>query len=327
MFLSKYKNGYYYLYYQEGNIRRKVSTKCKSKSEALKFIALLKSDTKNQTEIPKKYSEYVKQFISYSKSIHKPNTTKAIQLTFRFFNEFIGNPYLIDITSSKINEYLQQRIINHSIYQARKDLIHLKRFFHKAEIDEYIKINPCRNIKGIRIPEKQPLFYTREEFEKLIKIVKEEDLKDLYTFAVYTGLRLDEIRYLKLDNIQSQNIILHNQSKLTKTDKVRSVPLNKKAYSIVLKRMETAREYLFTYRGFKLGKRTATQKLKVYIKLLGINPKLNFHSFRHTFASWLVQNEVSIYNVSKLLGHSNIKTTERYAHLRTDDLKKSVDLL
>jgi site-specific recombinase XerD len=53
-----------------------------------------------------------------------------------------------------------------------------------------------------------------------------------------------------------------------------------------------------------------SHKIKKIIKRTGINPKLNFHSLRHTFASWLVQAGVTIYEVSKLLGHSDIRVTE-----------------
>ena len=55
--------------------------------------------------------------------------------------------------------------------------------------------------------------------------------------------------------------------------------------------------------------------------------KFDFYSLRHTFASGLVQHGVSIYQVSKLLGHADIKTTEIYAHLRAEDLRESVEML
>ena len=59
----------------------------------------------------------------------------------------------------------------------------------------------------------------------------------------------------------------------------------------------------------------------------GINAKLNFHSLRHTFDSWLIQNGVSIYEVSKLLGHSNLKVTVIYAHLSSEELRTAVETL
>ena len=52
-----------------------------------------------------------------------------------------------------------------------------------------------------------------------------------------------------------------------------------------------------------------------------------FHSLRHTFASWLVQTGVDLYTVQKLMGHSTISMTERYAHLAPDNLKSAVKKL
>ncbi len=53
--------------------------------------------------------------------------------------------------------------------------------------------------------------------------------------------------------------------------------------------------------------------------------RLHFHSLRHTFASWLVQDGVSIYAVKELLGHSDVKTTQVYSHLRLDQLHSEVN--
>lgn len=55
-----------------------------------------------------------------------------------------------------------------------------------------------------------------------------------------------------------------------------------------------------------------------------INPKIHFHSLRHTFASCLVQNGNNLYEVSKLLGHSNILVTETYSHIGNDVLLNSI---
>ena len=70
-----------------------------------------------------------------------------------------------------------------------------------------------------------------------------------------------------------------------------------------------------------------TKTFKKYVIKSKLNPKLKFHSLRHTFASWLVQRGVSIYEVSKLLGHSDIKVTEIYAHLKPENLRNAVELL
>ena len=70
-----------------------------------------------------------------------------------------------------------------------------------------------------------------------------------------------------------------------------------------------------------------TRYFKRFVIKAKVNPKLNFHSLRHPFASWLGQGGVSIYVVSKLLGHRDIKTTEIYTHLSSENFKAAVDSL
>ena len=85
--------------------------------------------------------------------------------------------------------------------------------------------------------------------------------------------------------------------------------------------------YVFTIRKSPIKQNWIIQNFKKYVLKANINPKLKFHSLRHTSASWLVQRGVSIYEVSKLLGHSDIKVTEIYSDLRAEDLREAVEKL
>ncbi len=84
---------------------------------------------------------------------------------------------------------------------------------------------------------------------------------------------------------------------------------------------------VFTIDGSPAKPSYVSKTFKKYVIKAQINPDLKFHSLRHTFASWLVQRGVSIYEVSKLLGHSDIKVTEIYAHLKPENLRNAVELL
>ncbi len=131
-------------------------------------------------------------------------------------------------------------------------------------------------------------------------------------------------------NLDQKYIILDNQQHITKGKRVRVVPLNDHAIQSIVslkKKNKTSDDYLFEFPKITNRWKYVQNNMRRYVKLSNVNPKLNFHSLRHTFASWLVQSGVSIYLVSKLLGHSDIKTTEIYAHLRSDDLINSVNLL
>ena len=165
---------------------------------------------------------------------------------------------------------------------------------------------------------------------KLLNVIANKDLTDLIEFAVNTGLRQMEILTLEWNQIDFSNriLILDNRNHLTKSKKIRTIPLNTKALQIITEReREKTTNLIFTYKGLSIKQYFISKSFKTYVKKSNLNPKLNFHSLRHTFASWLVQKGVSIYEVSKLLGHSDIKVTEIYSHLRAEDLRESVNKL
>jgi site-specific recombinase XerD len=87
-------------------------------------------------------------------------------------------------------------------------------------------------------------------------------------------------------------------------------------------------EYVFTHRGRKIAEDCLSQLFKraVRDKKAGLNERLHWHSLRSSFASWLVIDGVSIYAVSKLLGHSSVAITQKhYAHLSTENLHNDVN--
>jgi len=75
----------------------------------------------------------------------------------------------------------------------------------------------------------------------------------------------------------------------------------------------------------QLTKDYLSKRFKRYVHIAGMNPKLHFHSLRHTFATWLVQDGVSLYEVQKLLGHSSIAVTQVYSHLQPEQLHATVN--
>jgi len=84
-------------------------------------------------------------------------------------------------------------------------------------------------------------------------------------------------------------------------------------------------ESVFHSGGTGLKHSFVQRKFKRYVRQSGLNDALKFHSLRHTFATWLVQGGVNIYEVQKLLGHSDIRTTEIYSHLAASELHSAVN--
>ncbi len=315
MFLSKRKNGIYYIHFAQGQRLRKVSTGCRLKTDALKFLSTFDPDKKPTPVFDTPLNVLIERYRQYSEAHHKQSTRGKAEQTLKFFLEYAGNIRANELNKTLINAYVMKRR-KETIYGARTDLIYLRAFFNQALADGLIEANPCNGIKPVKPPEKLPLFFSKEDYKTFINIVDNIELKNIFNLAVNTGLREGELSALTPAQIDYKRglIILDNHSHVTKTDRIRSIPLNSVA-------LESLKDFGgFDYKGDRLRK-----AFKKYLRKTKLNPALHFHSLRHTFASWLVQAGVSLYEVSKLLGHTNIKTTQIYAHLAPGNLRGAVE--
>ena len=334
LYLSKHKNGYYYIYYNDDNGKRQsITTKTKIKSEAHKVLSNFDDIIKEKNHVdPKQLTlkQFKWKFLKHSESYHSWKTTLDYKSTFNEMEEYFGNILLNEFTQRSIEEFIQMKIRKRSLHTGRRHLINIKAMFSKAVAYGFLESNPAKNIKRIKPPERLPMFFTKEEFSKLLETIDNKDWKDLVEFAVNTGLRQMEILNLHKRQFDKQDrlIILDNHYHTTKSRKIRNMPLNSRAFEIVSSRVANAKgDLIFTLDGARILQDNLQDKFRKYVEDAELNTKLTFHCLRHTFASWLVQKGVSIYEVSKLLGHSDIKTTQIYAHLRSDDLRNAVERL
>ncbi|MFZ1082315.1 MAG: site-specific integrase [Candidatus Kryptoniota bacterium] len=334
MFLSKHKNGFYYVYYDDiDGKRKKITTKSKLKSGALDYLSKFNEELQIRAE-KKLYSitleEFKKEILIHSESMHSPKTTADYRTTFNSVISHFGNIQLGSMTNADIERYIEMRVRKTSIYAARKDIAYLSSAFNFAITRKYINSNPCHGISKPKIPEKMPLFLSRDEFQILHSVIDNSDLSDMVTFAVNTGCRQGEITSLTWNqvNLEKKNLLLDNRGHLTKSRKVRSLPLNKAAVEVLKRRKEkTKGELVFMIDGRQIKPYNLSKLFKKYVKRAKLNGDLHFHSLRHTFASWLVMQGVSLYQAQKLLGHSSPNVTAIYGHLTNDNLAIIVEKL
>lgn len=336
MFLSKNRNGFYHIIYDKPNGKRGTkTTKEKLKIRAMKKLREFQDrleDERTREVIPIGLKEFSFNFLRSSEPYYTDKTMKVYKSTFKLALNHFGNIQLTDLSTQTIENYLHTRIRETSIFAARKDLANFSCAFNRAVRDGYLKQNPCKGIRRFKLPEQQPMFYSREEFSRLLEALDSEDLRDIIMFAINTGMRQGEIISLQWHqiNFEQEIITLDNRTHITKTKKIRTLPFNNQVKTILLNRYKNripGQEFVFTLNGQSIDQERFSKDFKKYVYKARVNPRLNFHSLRHTFASWLVQKGVSIYVVSKLLGHSNISTTEIYSHLRRDDLKNATEIL
>lgn len=335
MNLFKLKTGYYYIFYKaENGKQNKASTHTKNKKEAFLFL------TKFQENLEQRKNKYfrgeqllfevVRDYLKYISIYYTNKTYLDYKTTFNFFQSNLRKDICLnDIDTELIQNYLSNRKNNTSVYAYRKDYINLKAFFNYAISKDYIKNNPLKKIKSIRIPQKFPKYFTELEIKSFIEIIDDKDFLDAILFALNTGIRQGEIINLKwkqLDFEKNNLLITNTENFETKNKRARIIPLNKEALRIIETRNKDE-QFVFTYKAEKIKADYLQMRFKKWIISSAVNPKLSFHSLRHTFASNLVSKGISIYHVSKLLGHSSVETTQIYANLNNKDLQKAVDVL
>jgi integrase len=166
--------------------------------------------------------------------------------------------------------------------------------------------------------------------QRILDAIEFEPLKQIVIFAVNTGARISEIlnvQWIDIDFHRKTVRIAQRGDFQTKTKRERTIPLNETLYDM-LAGMERKGEYVFCrINGDERDKNYISRKFKDVLRKIGLAEGYKFHSLRHTFASLLVQKGVSIYKVSKLLGHTNVKTTEIYAYLAPEQFHEEVNLL
>jgi len=334
MYLSKRSNGIYYIFYHQLNGKITcISTKERIKSEALKFLSNFQKETKNRKESkasPIPIRKFFDEFLIYSASIHSPKHTASLKATFSKFIQHSGNPLLSEVKKENFIQYKETRLKEVSEFTVKRDLANLSSLFNWGISKGYLKQNLVQGIKKPRLPEKQPLFFDEISYQILLKQINNKDLSDIVQFAVNTGLRQGELIRLEWSqiNFKERYLILDNRNHLTKSKKVRSVPLNLTALQILTDREKQKKGNNVFYLLDKIIKPDYLSRMfKQFVIKSKLNNKLNFHSLRHTFASWLVQKNVPIQQVQQLLGHSDLRTTLIYSHLRAEDLMNSVNKL
>ncbi|MCZ6776367.1 MAG: site-specific integrase, partial [Ignavibacteria bacterium] len=329
MYLSKRGGIYYVWYVNEAGRKRKVSTHFRRKAEALKFFRSFKesSQTSARRRIP--LSVFSSELLSYVKTNYSATTLPIYRRAMDNLLSFAGDISLSSLSAWHFDQYKTQRLKTISPVTVNIELRALKAAMNIAVRWKLLEKSPFERLQLARLPEKAPAYFSKSDFEKLISIIQEGWLRDIVLFAALTGMRRGEVVNLCWADVDLSRHLAHIQSNptfKTKTGKRRTVPLSDAAYHLLMQRANSSPcEYVFSLNDSKVMANWVTHKLKRYIRRLDLDDRLRFHSLRHTFASWLVQDGVSLYEVQKLVGHSNIAVTQVYSHLQPEHLHDTVN--
>jgi integrase len=194
----------------------------------------------------------------------------------------------------------------------------------QAFIDGYLQSDLSAKLKGIQEKESRREYLTVEELNKLVATPCERDvLKKAALFSALTGLRHIDIQNLKWSEINMDG----NQARLhftqQKTKGVEYMPISEQALQLC---GEPGQQEHLVFEDLP-NPSWISRPLKHWIETAGIKKKITFHCFRHTFATLQLSSGTDIYTVSKMLGHTNVKTTQIYAKVVDEKKNKAAQAI
>ena len=200
----------------------------------------------------------------------------------------------------------------------------VKAGLHRAFIDEYLTVDIAAKVKGIPDVKVKRETLTLEEAETLAKTPCENEvLKRAFFFAVLTGIRLCDIHDLTWGEITQTGSGWRVDFTQRKTHVVDYLPINEQAYSLCGERREPN---LRVFEGLT-GSSWISRPLKKWIEASGIKKHITFHCSRHTFATLQLERDTDIYTIKGMLGHTNVKTTQIYAHIVDKSKRNAADVI
>jgi len=254
----------------------------------------------------RKYSDNsIKTYISLLRQVSKFHNLSPSRITYQQIKDYLDFRIRKDhISASTINQVI-------SAFKVLFVYV-LKRQWNDIEISR-----PRREVK-------LPVVFSSAEINKLLGSTKNLKHEAIFALAYSSGVRLNELCNLKIRDIDSKRMQIRVENGKGRKD--RYTVLSTRALEILRKYVKKYRpvDYLFFGHDKKKAIRggTAQKALKKNLKNAGIIKGAHFHTFRHTFATHLLEQNVNIKVIQILLGHTSIRTTIIYTHLVNFDLSK-----
>jgi len=277
------------------------------------FVQVLKIEKNHSSNTIDSYLLDIKSFEKYLKKRkisfkNTVNDTEVVKKYFRYLSRSKISPRSIKRKFSSLSSYFSYLIDRKTI-----------------------KKNPLNGIYTPKLTKKLPIVLSVDEIKQIFKQSENTDnellgLRDrcIIELLYSCGLRVSELCELKVNNIQfDANVIRF----FGKGNKERIIPLTfyakewleKYLYQsrqILSNRKLSDQKYVFlSNNGKRLTRAAIWQSIKKYVNAAGITKTVSPHTFRHSFATHLVDGGANLVEIQKLLGHSDISTTEIYVHL------------
>jgi len=222
------------------------------------------------------------------------------------------------INEEKIREFLLNKQSKSYSPQTINLFLNAIKFFYRDVVKNPHKVL----IKFAKRSLKLPIVLSRKEVENLIHSARNMKHRIILALAYGSGLRLSEVRSLRVKDIDFEELTIHIKNAKGKKDRITIVPEKLKNDLEKAIALKNADELIFeSNRGGKMSDRSLQKIFEQALKSAGIKKAATFHSLRHSFATHLLENGVDVRYVQELLGHQNIRTTQIYTHVTNPSVK------
>ncbi|MFN4300267.1 MAG: site-specific tyrosine recombinase XerD [Thermaurantimonas sp.] len=289
-----------------------------------------------------KSSDFLNDFIEYLKLERglSQNTEKSYTTDIQKFLDWIDKTgkNVLNITLSDLETFIRESTTGLKSRSIARQITAIRQFYKFLQIEEYLQENPAELLELPKLEKYLPEVLNVDEINRIIEAIDvstDEGFRNKTIIEVLyaTGIRVSELVSLKLSDIYYEEGLI----KVTgKGNKQRFVPIHQNALhllDIYTKEIRTkvidekkSKNYVFlNRRGAPLTRVMIFTFIKKYAEEAGIQKKISPHTFRHSFATHLVEAGADLRAVQDLLGHESILTTEIYTHLSQKHLRDMIN--
>lgn len=230
-----------------------------------------------------------------------------------------SHPHEINQPNKKsIEDFLLSLYENGASAQTVQSYLHAIQFFYREVVGTSIDLY----IKAPKRPTRLPVTLSRAEIERVLQSITNGKHRTMVALAYGAGLRVSELTDLRAGSVNFEERMLHVYQGKGNKDRITLLP---DALIPELKNRVGEKcpdDYLFeSERCGRLSTRSIQLVFGRAIKAAGIKKPATFHSLRHSFATHILEQGTDLRFIQKLLGHSNIRTTQRYTHVSSASLR------
>ena len=281
-------------------------------------------DAKAMAQAERDKADFIEYFNRIRVERHK-NDSESIKMNWKRVGELLpifskGKPIIMSSINAKLMEEVKKFMLTApqggsktgtlSRNSASTYFAIFKAGVHQAFIDEYLTIDIAAKTKGITEQESRREHLTIEELNLLANTPCDTPvMKRAALFSALTGLRHCDIQKLTWKEVVKVGDTWRLDFRQKKTGGVEYMPISNQAYALCGERTDDDR---LVFDGLQAPS-WISKPLKRWITAAGITKKITFHCFRHTYATLQLAQGTDIFTVSKMLGHTNVRTTQVYA--------------